>query len=65
MEVDVVWLRFSCLPGHERQGEDTVWCDGVLWSEAPPSCSLPVPPPRTECNFDDVDVDPWCGWTQR
>ena len=58
-------LRFSCHPGHVMEGEDTVWCDGIIWNSSVPSCSLPTSPARTSCNFDDVDVDPWCGWTQR
>ena len=58
-------VRYSCHPGHVMEGEDTVWCDGIIWNSSAPSCSLPISPPRTSCNFDDVDVDPWCGWTQR
>ena len=58
-------VRFSCHEGHVMEGEDTVWCDGILWNSSVPLCSLPISPARPSCNFDDVDVDPWCGWSQR
>ena len=58
-------VRFSCHPGHVMEGEATVWCDGILWNSSAPLCSIPLAPARPSCNFDDVDVDPWCGWSQR
>ena len=57
-------LQVSCDPGHDMVGDSVLWCDGILWNTSIPACNIPYQPPRLSCNFDDVDVDPWCGFSQ-
>ena len=57
-------LRYTCDPGHVMYGDHVAWCDGILWNTSAPVCSRPVSEARSRCSFDDVDVDPWCGWSQ-
>ena len=58
-------LRYTCQPGHVLEGDQIIWCDGLLWNSSVPVCTAPISRARTSCNFDDVDVDPLCGWSQR
>jgi len=53
-----------CLPGHHISGSSLIWCDSYIWNSTTPTCSASAQQPRTTCNFDDVDVDPLCGWQQ-
>ena len=57
-------LRYACNPGYDLIGDQVIWCDGILWNSSAPMCQRPMQPSRISCNFDDVDVDPWCGFTQ-
>lgn len=49
----------------EYRGGRVSWCDGLLWNSSAPACVVPEAGARTTCGWDDVDVDPWCGWSQR
>ena len=49
----------------QYRGGRVSWCDGLLWNSSAPACVLPEAGARTTCGWDDVDVDPWCGWAQR
>ena len=57
-------IRYACDTGHFMEGDPLLWCDGILWNSSAPVCHRPYKTPRISCNFDDVDVDPWCGFSQ-
>lgn len=52
-------IQFWCKPGFQLKGSQSIYCDGLKWSDNSPFCITNNTKPALSCDFENNNL---CGW---